>query len=122
MRTTGNLAGVEFIAPPLYHPHQELWREIISESAYWFTKDTMRFFSSRVSWDTLTPISVTECGFISSESAPFEGVRRYTARYWRKDCGVQPLSEFGEFDTLRQARFYLANGGFIEMLKELRGN
>lgn len=122
MRTTGNLAGVEFIAPPLYHPHQELWREIISESAYWFTKDTMRFFASRVSWDTLTQISGTEYGFVSSESAPFEGVRRYTARYWRKDCGVQPLSEFGEFDTLRQARFYLLNGGFIEMLKELRGN
>lgn len=121
MRTTGNLAGVEFIAPPPYYETEPLWNEIISESGYWFTKQAMRFFSSRINWNTLTKISQTEYGFISSESAPFEGVRRYTARYWRKDCGVLPLSEFGEFDTLEQARFYLLNGGFVEMLPELRG-
>ena len=123
MRTTGNLAGVEFLAPPkMNYDTAEIWREIISESGYWFTKSAMQFFNSKVNWNTLTKISETEYGFITSESAPFEGVRRYTARYWRKDCGVLHLSEWGEFDTLREARFYLLNGGFVEMLPELREN
>jgi len=123
MRATGNLAGVEFIAPPqMNYDTRKQWREIITESGYWFTKDTMKFLDSRMNWNTLTKISETEWGFITSESAPFEGERQYTARYWRKDCGVLHLSEFGEFDTLREARFYLLNGGFIELLPELRSD
>ena len=121
MRATGNLAGVSFMAPPQYTPQEEQWKTIITESGYWFAVDTMRFFSSRIAWDTLRQLSPTEWAFVSSEVPPYEP-RQYTARYWREDCGVLPLSELGEFETLNQARFYLEQGGYLEALRNLRGN
>ena len=119
MRPAGNLAGVEFIHPPRYHNQTELWKEIISESGYYFTKEAMRYFGSRVAWDTLTGITQELYGFVTSEQdqnpygqSAWEGQRRYTVHGWTKEYGVLPLSEFGEFETLKQARHYLANNGF----------
>ena len=115
MRAVKSLAGVEFIDAPLYHPQRELWREIITESGYFFTKSAMRWFGSRVAWDTLTAITPELFGFITSEQdsgGAWEGQRRYTCRAFSNEFGVLPLSEFGEFDTLKQAKFYLLNDGF----------
>ena len=110
MRAQGNLAGVEFINPPLYHHYWEEWREIITESGYFFTKSAMRYFSSRVSWDTLTP-TAEGYGFVTSEQPPEYGgsqePRRYTVREWDRHNGVLSSSDFQEFDTLKEAKKFL---------------
>jgi hypothetical protein len=116
MRATGNLAGVEFIAPPLNlnYELQEIWKEIITESGYFFTKTTMQFFASRVIWDTLTKFDQETYGFITSErdtsGNAWDGKRRYTVRYWSPVEGINDLTDFGGYDTLGGARYYLTNG------------
>jgi hypothetical protein len=117
MRPAGNLAGVEFIHPPMYHNQTELWKEIISESGYFFTKSAMQWFGSRVAWDTLTAITHELYGFITSEQdsgGAWEGQRRYTVRGWTKESGVFELSEWGDFETLKGARHYLTRDGFAD--------
>jgi hypothetical protein len=106
MRAAGNLAGVAFIDPPHYlqHDTREQWREVISESGYWFTKSAMRWHDSRVSWDTLTRVSFFWV-FISSERDTYTGTpRRYTLRGWDHDNGVETISELGEYATLAAAK------------------
>jgi hypothetical protein len=115
MRAAGNLAGVEFIAPPAYHPQDEIWREIITESGYWFTKSAMRWFDSRIVWDSLTKLNQTDYLFISSERdtmGAWAGVRRYTVNKWTPDNGVSGVSEFGQFETLPAARKWAASAGW----------
>jgi hypothetical protein len=117
MRANGNLAGVEFIAPPMHHHHAEIWREIITESGYCFTKSAMKWFNSRVAWDTLTKLTAESYGFVSSEqdsAGAWNGERRYTVRRWNAESGVSDLSKFGEFGTLKAARKWLTRGGFTE--------
>lgn len=122
MRAAGNLAGVEFISPPRYHNRFNLWAEIITESGYFFTKTAMRYFGSRIVWDSLTRVEQGVFAFITSEQskpvrtssgivpAAWDGARRYTVRAWNKNHGIIPLSEFGEFATLKQAKAYLLRG------------
>ena len=115
MRPAGNLAGVEFMHPPRYHNQAELWRKIITESGYFFTKEAARYFGSRIAWDTLTGITQELYGFITSEQddgGAWDGQRLYTVRGWTDKFGVLPLSEFGEFATLKEAKKYLQNDGF----------
>ena len=112
MRASGNLAGVSFIDAPIYHRDRDQWREIISNSGYFFTADAMRFFSSRVAWDSLTAYR-DGYAFITSEQhqslySEWEP-RKYTVRYWNPTDGALPLSEFQEFATLAQAKKYLNN-------------
>lgn len=121
MRPAGNLAGVEFIDAPQYlrHETRETWRLIISESGYFFTKAAMKWFSSRVAWDTLTQyrdgyLFITseqdKPVYISSGMVPaaWDGQRRYTLRYFTlenglaNDLGVH--SEHGRYETLERAR------------------
>jgi hypothetical protein len=53
-------------------------------------------------------------GFITSEQdsgGAWEGQRRYTVRKFDMDSGTLPISDFGEFDTLKQAKAFLAEVG-----------
>lgn len=106
MRAAGNLAGVEFIAPPMYDHNAEQWREIITESGYFFTASAMRFFSSRVLWDSLTQ-SAGAWLFITSERYETEP-RRYTLHSWTKESGIDTLGDFQEYTTAAAARKALA--------------
>jgi hypothetical protein len=133
MRPAGNLAGVEFIAPPRYHNQAELWAEIITESGYFFSKQAMAYFGSRVAWDSLTALTgePRAYGFITSEQdKPFtlsngetvcawDGARRYTVRAWREDSGIITLSEFGQFESLKDARQWLTRGPAFAALRDL---
>jgi hypothetical protein len=115
MRAAGNLAGVEFLHPPMYNYQEELWKEIISESGYFFTKSAARWFNSRIYWDCLVGITQDLKGFITSEQdsrGAWDGQRRYTVRGWTKEDAVFELSKFGEFDTLKKAKNYLLTNGF----------
>lgn len=120
MRTLGNLAGVSFIDAPIHLQHEarEQWREIITESSYFFTKDTMRFFGSRVVWDSLTALDRKTYGFITSEQC--DGPRAYTVRLWTLEFGVNTASKFQEFETLAVARGYLRTAGFQRELEEFK--
>lgn len=133
MRAAGNLAGVEFIAPPRYHNQAQLWAEIITESGYFFTKQAMAYFGSRVAWDSLICLNDDPrvFGLITSEQdQPFtlsngetvcawDGARRYTVRAWREDSGILTLSEFGEFATLAEAKRWLGRGMAWNTYKQL---
>jgi len=96
------LAGVSFIDAPLHHRNREQWREIISNSGYFFTVDTMRFFDCRVAWDSLTPLGDAWL-FITSERSP-GGPRRYTVRAWSLEASVVSAGQFQAHDTLAAAR------------------
>jgi len=116
MRAAGNLAGVEFIAPPRYQSDGDQWREIITESGYFFTASAMRFFGSRVLWDTLTDAGGGVWLFITSEKHDTEP-RRYTLRKWDKENGTNHVGEFQEYATAADARCAL-----MEKLGELATN
>ena len=106
MRPAGNLAGVEFLAPPLYDENRALWEIVISNSGYFFTKSAARYFCSRISWSSLTLNGVGQL-FITSEQdsyAAWNGERRYTVRSWNNETGVNTVGEFGGYDTMSQAR------------------
>jgi hypothetical protein len=126
MKAAGNLAGVEFIAPPLNLDYElrEIWKEIITESGYFFTKTAMHFFASRVIWDTLTKFDQETYGFITSErdtsGNAWDGNRRYTVRYWAPLEGLNDLTEFGAYDNLSGARYYLTRGMASERLAAIR--
>lgn len=66
---------------------------------YWFEKDTMRFFRSRVS-------NAVYGGryFISSEQFDYESPRLYTIREAYDDGGIHDASEFQEFTSWQQAK------------------
>jgi hypothetical protein len=113
MRAAGNLAGVEFIAPPMYQRDGEQWREIITESGYFFTASAMRFFGSRVLWDTLTDAGGGVWLFVTSERRDTEP-RRYTLHQWTKEDGTDNLGEFQAHATAAAARRAL-----LEKLGEL---
>ena len=120
MRASGNLAGMEFIAPPMYHKHAETWREIITESGYCFEKSAMRYFDSRVIWNSLIKLNQTDYLFITSErdtygdpyQRAYQGARRYSVRKWNPAAGVDTVSEFMQFDTLAAARKWATSAGW----------
>lgn len=132
MRPAGNLAGVEFISPPRYHNQSELWQTIITESGYFFTKSAMRYFGSRIVWDSLTGLDQGVFAFITSEQdkpvtissgivpAAWDGARRFTVRAWSMDHGIITLSEFGEFATLKDAKDYLLRGRSFARYQEIK--
>jgi len=103
MRAAGNLAGVEFISPPRYQRDGDQWREIITESGYFFTASAMRFFCSRVLWDSLTDAGGGVWLFITSERRDTEP-RRYTLHQWTKEDGTDNLGEFQAHATAAAAR------------------
>lgn len=71
-----------------------------SGDTHWFSRDTMRFFGTR--------ISATYYGhgvFVTSERSP-SGIRRYTVRVLRDSEGhytVQSVSGFGAYESLNGA-------------------
>lgn len=103
MRAAGNLAGVTFLSPPQYHPMQDEWREIITESGYFFTADSMRFFSSRILWDSLESVGDGFL-FVTSERHEYSGEpRKYTVRSFYRDKGTNEVSGFQAHATSRAA-------------------
>lgn len=103
------------IEPPRSVSRRTDWETILSDSGYFFAKKTMRFFHSRVAWETLanTPSGFA---FITSEQhqSPFgasawDGQRRYTIREWTREDGVNTIGEFGEYATLQEAKRDLAS-------------
>jgi hypothetical protein len=70
---------------------------------HWFSPDTLRFFSSRISrrvW------SVPDgCLFVTSEQCRFSAgyPRLYSVRYCADNGEVSTVGEFQQYETLKQA-------------------
>jgi hypothetical protein len=79
-------------------------KEFSRESAYpyYFSRDTMRFFNSRL----LSGFHHTEKGliFITSEKFDYKSPRLYSVRIMRDNGKVDNLSEFQAFTYSYQAR------------------
>lgn len=73
---------------------------------HWFSKDTMRFFKSRLSETAY--LCNDHYYFISSEKSGYDSPRRYSVRSMDNDCNISTIGEFQEFATLREARSDLA--------------
>lgn len=73
-----------------------------SAGFHFFSKDAMRFFRSRIA-----PGVVHGRVFITSEQFDYQSPRLYTVRALKDDGSTAQLSEFQQFDTLRQARAYV---------------
>lgn len=104
----------DFITAPKSAPRQ--WQAILASenNGYWFNKRTMRFFGSRILWNTLTPIASDRFLFVSREWV-FNGENqapRYTVREWCPSDGVDTLGDFNGHETrqeaLRAVRGYVA--------------
>ena len=68
---------------------------------YFFSPDTMAFFSSVVHGD-LFPVRAGTF-FITSEKGPHQRERSYTVRFIDSDGDVDSVSEFQEFDLYSDA-------------------
>ena len=96
MRAAGNLAGVSFLSPPPGHRDQVQWQKIITESGYFFTADAMRWFSSRILWDTLRQVGEAFVFVTSEQDTYTPQPRAYTVRVWTMATGVDTIGGFGE--------------------------
>lgn len=77
------------------------WHKVIDNGGHFFDKSAMRFFNSRISWDSLTPMNGFYL-FITSEQSDF-APRAYTVRLWNGDNFTQ-VGKFQEHETLAQAK------------------
>jgi hypothetical protein len=90
------------------------WREAIERHRaarlHWFDREAVSYFSSRVLWETLTPLPLAPgCYlFVSSEQfRPLRGQadsRRYTVRFFGHTGAVDTLGEFQQYETANAAK------------------
>lgn len=73
---------------------------------HWFSPDTLRFFSSRISATTYGPDAQGRVYFVSSERGfDYDTPRRYTVRYFTPStAAIDTHGEFLAHDTLAQAQ------------------
>lgn len=101
-----NLHGQPLITPPARVANRDQWADVITGSAFWFTRSAMAWFGTRVVWSSLTQ-DATGWLFITSEQdgrGAWNGERRYSVRHFRYGSGVDTMGEFGGYDTLKNAR------------------
>ena len=85
------------------------WEDLIgAHEGHWFEEDTFRFFSSRLSWDSLTPAGNDTYLFVSSESNFDRTKRLYSIRSITTSGDVQTVGDFQAFNTLAEAKRALA--------------
>ena len=83
--------------------HSPEWELIRGKSGYWFSQSTLKFFGSRIYWQTLT----RKQGFwlfITSEDV-FNGTeKRFSVRLVDSSYDIHTIGEFLAYDTLAQAK------------------
>ncbi len=85
--------------------YRDEWTYIVENSGYWFTRSAMSFFSSRVLWQTLTPIPFGYA-FITSEqnNMPYMPYmpRLYSVRTFC-DGQIETIGEFQQHASRAEA-------------------
>lgn len=89
-----------------YTKDSHTWLMIRVNNTKWFSKSTMRFFGSRIYWQTLTHYK-RGFAFISSEGDDYNSLipRGWTIRFVKEDWTLgEDLSEFREYPDLASAK------------------
>lgn len=102
----------------------QIWLTIRAENAYWFSQDTLRFFGSKIYWQTLTRI---EGGylFISSEDNFDRTEKCFSLRFVNVEDGyeIDTIGEFNRYKTLEHAKAALKNvAGFAQFVEKVGAN
>jgi hypothetical protein len=82
------------------------WLNIRANNSTWFSKSAIRFFGSRIYWNTLTPYK-DGWAFISSEGDDYNRVitRGWTIRFIQADWKMAAdLTQFREYEDLDSAK------------------
>jgi hypothetical protein len=96
----------------------QIWLKIRAENAKWFSTDTLRFFGSKIYWQTLTEIDGGYL-FITAEDNYDRSVKLFSLRFVdvEKNYAIDTLGEFNGYETLRHAKTALKNvAGFSQFL------
>jgi hypothetical protein len=83
-----------------------VWQKILKgeNNGYWFTRETMRFFGSRILWATVTPLTDGRFAFLTREhSGFFDETPRYSVREWSLENGVDTLGDYNAYPSRVQA-------------------
>ena len=72
---------------------------------HFFDADTMEFFNSKLESDLIDGRF-----FITSERFDFDTAKQYTIRAAQDDGAIVTLGDFGQYQTLQDARDVLAGG------------
>lgn len=121
MANTFPSTGVRFIGPK--RPDYEITRDCYSleevakahteAGGHWFDKDTMRFFNSRVCWDSAI---FTQRGvyFVSSERRDDRNPRLYSVRFI-------PVADVRDVQTIGEFQEYASRSGAMARAKKEAG-
>ena len=82
-----------------YNTMTEFKNKNKSEGYHFFDDDTMEFFNSKIETSLFSDDT-----FITSEQGPHHNSKKYTIRKALADGSVETVSEFCEFDSLKEAR------------------
>ena len=81
-----------------------VWQEIIAKNENWFSKSTMRFWGSKVYWDTLTNTAEGWRFITADDNAQGTG-KMFTVRL-ATDKGIETVGQFLQHKTLAEANAY----------------
>lgn len=96
-----------------YYTIDDIKRINASKGKHFFSKDTMRFFKSRVS--ELVYQGMGGIYFVTSEAEPLGGERRYTVRQFDADSGS--VETMGEFNSVNR---YVAHAAAKELAQSVK--
>jgi hypothetical protein len=111
----------ENITAPASAPRH--WHGILASknNGYWFNKRTMRFFGSRILWQTLTPITSDRFLFVTREwSGFYDETPRYSVREWSPSNGVDTLGKFNGYETRNEAKKALGEYVVLDAVSGIR--
>ena len=79
-----------------------VWQGIIAKNENWFSKSNIRFWSSKIYWDTLTERK-DGWRFVSSEKN-FDGTKILFTLRVATENGIETIGQFQGYETLEDAR------------------
>lgn len=112
MNTTMNFSGIN-----------EIKSFAASQGSYFFSRQSMRFFNSRIGAKVYRG-----CYFITSEQFDHKSPRLFSARFIRPNGSIETIGEFQQFKTAREAAKFINSmpeglpQAYHEMCEMLNGN
>lgn len=90
------------------------WRDIIANSDNWFEPTTMKWWNSRVLWDSLTPVLNGRWLFLSLEDTFDRTERKYSLRLADLNAGDVDTLSFQQTSDIQEA-YHLLNEHSFEL-------
>lgn len=89
---------------PYFHTIQQIINANRNRGNHFFSKESMRFFSSRVHCEVYNG-----CYFVTSEKFDWKSPRLYTVRKANSDGTIETVGDFQAFDTRSKAHTFAKN-------------